>query len=160
MSPPSSPPPHTVLVIDDEESIRKAVHLTLADCGYDVLEAADGRTGLDLLTHERERLVVLLDLMMPTLSGLKLLQEVGQNPALAARHVFILFTAARAFTAQELRNYLPNHRLLNLPKPFTIDQLIEVVRAAAQVLEDESGGLPAAGKRAEGRRTSGGPQIH
>lgn len=146
--------PHTVLIIDDEESIRKAVHLTLADCGYDVLEAADGRAGLDLLSSERGRLVVLLDLMMPTLSGLKLLQAVGQDPALAARHVFILFTAARAFTPQELRTYLPNRRLLNLPKPFTIDQLIEVVEEAAREFASTSG------QRADGTRPSGGPQVH
>lgn len=147
--------PRTVLIIDDEESIRKAVHLTLADRGYDVLEAIDGRAGLDLLSSERRRLVVLLDLMMPTLSGLKLLQEVGQDPALAARHVFILFTAARAFTAQELRTYLPNRHLLNLPKPFTIDQLIEIVEQAATEIARTS-----ASQHPDGKRPSGGPQIH
>lgn len=125
-------PPQTILIIDDEEAIRTAVHAALEDCGYVVLEAPDGRTGLDLLSSEPDRLVVLLDLMMPRLSGLKVLQAVGQDPDLAARHVFILFTAARAFTARELRRYLPNHRLLNLPKPFTIDQLIAVVEEAAR----------------------------
>lgn len=130
MPPPS--PPHTVLIIEDEETIRNAVHTTLEDCGYAVLEAPDGRTGLDLLSRESERLVVLLDLMLPTLSGLKLLQAVGMDPDLAARHVFILFTAARAFTAQELRSYLPNRRLLSLPKPFSIEQLIAVVEEAVR----------------------------
>lgn len=125
-------PPHTVLIIDDEESIRNAVHATLEDCGYIVLEAPDGQTGLDLISREPDRLVVLLDLMLPSLSGLKLLQAVGQNPDLAARHVFILFTAARAFTAHELRSYLPNRRLLNLPKPFSIEQLIQVVEEAVR----------------------------
>lgn len=125
-------PPQTVLIIEDEESIRNAVHTTLEDCGYAVLEAPDGRTGLDLLSRQSERLVVLLDLMLPTMSGLKLLQAVGKDPDLAARHVFILFTAARAFTANELRSYLPNHRLLNLPKPFSIEQLIAVVEEAVQ----------------------------
>ena len=147
--------PHTVLIIDDEESIRKAVHLTLADCGYDVLEAADGRTGLDLLSSERERLVVLLDLMMPRLSGLKLLQAVAQDPTLAARHVFILFTAARAFTAQEVRTYLPNRHLLNVPKPFTIDQLIAVVEQATTEIDGASGD-----QHPDGKRPSRGPQVH
>ena len=124
--------PQTVLIIEDEESIRHAVHFTLEDCGYAVLEASDGQSGLDLICHQPERLVVLLDLMLPTLSGLKLLQAVGKDPDLAARHVFILFTAARAFTAHELSTYLPNRRLLSLPKPFTIDQLIAVVAEAAR----------------------------
>ncbi|HKS71436.1 MAG TPA: response regulator [Ktedonobacterales bacterium] len=124
--------PQTVLIIEDEESIRSAVHTTLEECGYAVLEAPDGRTGLDLLCRQSDRLVVLLDLMLPTLSGLKLLQAVGRDPDLAARHVFILFTAARAFTAQELRSYLPNRRLLSLPKPFSIEQLIAIVEEAAQ----------------------------
>lgn len=146
---------HTVLVIDDEESIRRAVYLALEECGYHVLEAADGRVGLNLLRRERKHLVVLLDLMMPSLSGLKLLHEVGQDPELAARHVYILFTAARAFTTQELRAYLPNRRLLNLPKPFTIDQLIEVVEEAESEIA-EAQERPAL----DVTRPSGGPAIH
>lgn len=131
-----SPPQHTVLVIEDEESIRSAVRAALEDCGYVVLEAPDGRTGLDLLTREGVRLVVLLDLMLPSFSGLKVLQAVGQDPDLAARHVFVLFTAARAFTAHELRSYLPNRRLLALSKPFSIEQLIEVVEEAVREATD------------------------
>ena len=144
---------HTVLIIEDEESIRTAVHVTLQECGYDVLEAPDGRTGLDLLCRETDRLVVLLDLMLPGLSGVMLLQAVGHDPELAARHVFILFTAARAFTAQELRSYLPNRQLLSLPKPFTLEQLIAVVEEAAGQTGDAS-----SGERPDGSRPD--PQLN
>src|SRR5258708_36466762 len=89
-------PVRKVLVVDDEDSTRAAVRFMLEDAGYEVSEAPNGIVALDLLHAATEPMVVLLDLMMPGMSGLRLLQIVGSEPELAARHDFILFTAARA----------------------------------------------------------------
>ncbi|HEV2405976.1 MAG TPA: response regulator [Ktedonobacterales bacterium] len=123
--------PRAVLVIDDEEIIRGAVRLTLEDVGYEVVEAPNGRVGLDLLRASRVPMVVLLDLMMPGGSGLEFLTKVHSEPELADRHVFIIFTAARAFAATTLLSYVPGKPLYNLPKPFAIDELIATVEEAA-----------------------------
>lgn len=127
-------PSVTVLVIDDEDVIRNSVRLILEDAGYDVCEAADGRAGLSVLRAATSPMVVLLDLMMPRMSGVSLLREVSADPSLAARHAFILFTAARAFRAETLVFYLPGRRLFEVPKPFAIEELVATVERAAQEL--------------------------
>src|SRR5215469_7735301 len=93
MPAPTTAPTRTVLVIDDEEPIRTAVRFILEDEGYTVLEAPDGRVGLDLLRESDRPLIVLLDMLIPHLSGSQLLQVVADEPALAARHTYIIFSA-------------------------------------------------------------------
>lgn len=130
-------PTRKVLVIDDEDSTRTAVRFMLEDCGYEVSEAPNGFVGLELLRAATEPTVVLLDLMMPGMSGLRLLQLMASDPELAARHEFVLFTAARAFTAADLALYLPTRRLAAVPKPFDMDELIATVdRAAGHLVRD------------------------
>lgn len=63
-----------ILTIDDESGIRKAFRRYLEDCGYAVLEADNGKEGLDLFVRERPDLV-LLDLHMPEANGLEALKE-------------------------------------------------------------------------------------
>jgi hypothetical protein len=63
--------------------------------------------------------VVLLDLMMPGMSGTDLLRAVAAEPALATRDAYIIFTAARPFSAPTLRLHLPDKRLFDLPSRST-----------------------------------------
>jgi CheY-like chemotaxis protein len=121
--------------MDDEATLRTAVRLTLEDAGHPTLEASNGRDGLEALRAADGPLVVLLDLMMPGGSGLWVLRTLRREPDLAADHVFILFSAARAFTAAVLATYLPQRRLFTLPKPFTLDELLTTVACAADELE-------------------------
>lgn len=130
-----------VLVIDDEDAIRTAVRLSLEDAGYTVFEAPNGLIGLDLLRAAAQPLVVLLDLMMPGMSGLKLLQVIKDEPRLAGNHAFVIFTAARAFSAPTLVFYLPGKDLLDLPKPFSLDELLDTVSAAAQQIADSGAAI-------------------
>jgi DNA-binding response OmpR family regulator len=58
----------TLLFIEDDDAIRLALSLALEDEGYDVREAADGRTGLEMFAAQEPDLV-LLDLRLPDLSG-------------------------------------------------------------------------------------------
>ena len=59
---------HTLLFIEDDDQIRLALRLALEDEGYEVIEAPDGRSGLDRFA-EREPDLVLLDLRLPDISG-------------------------------------------------------------------------------------------
>ena len=130
-------PLRTVLVVDDEEPIRDAVRFILEEAGFAVREALDGGGGLALLRASAEPLIVLLDLMMPGMSGLELLRVVAAEPAVAARHAYIIFSAARAFSAPTLQFYLPGKRLFDLPKPFDLDHLVAIVEQAARQLDGE-----------------------
>jgi DNA-binding NtrC family response regulator len=63
-----------ILVIDDEQSIRDLLDTLLRRKGYDVLLAANGQKGLEVFRRERPDVVV-LDLKMPGMNGLAVLQE-------------------------------------------------------------------------------------
>jgi DNA-binding response OmpR family regulator len=63
-----------ILVIDDEQGIRDLLDTLLRRKGYDVVLAADGQKGLESFRRERPD-VVILDLKMPVMNGLAVLQE-------------------------------------------------------------------------------------
>lgn len=129
-----------VLVIEDEEAVRDAIRFALEEAGYELFEAPDGIVGLDMLRLATEPLVVLVDLMMPRMSGLELLHEIGKEPDLAMRHAFIVTSAGRALAIPDLAKYLHGGYLSILPKPFEVDDLIARVEEAARYLGEWPGG--------------------
>lgn len=84
---------HHLLVIDDEPHIGRIVRAQFERGPYRVSVAYDGRTGLDFLRENPDVDCVLLDLYMPTLSGLDVLEQAQRTPALA-RLPFVVLTAA------------------------------------------------------------------
>ncbi|MEL6179288.1 MAG: sigma-54 dependent transcriptional regulator, partial [Myxococcota bacterium] len=73
-----------VLIVDDEVTIRTALKHTLSHQGYDVFEAEEGRSGLELLTAEGPFDAVLVDLRMPFMGGIEFLEEAHRlDPALS-----------------------------------------------------------------------------
>jgi CheY-like chemotaxis protein len=130
-------PARTVLIVDDEEPIRNAVRFILDEEDYAVLEAPNGIVALDLLRTSEGPLVVLLDQLMPDMSGIELLRVVAAEPDVADRHAFIIFSASSEFSAPTVQVYLPGKRFFDLPKPFDLDDLIAVVEQAARDLEGE-----------------------
>src|ERR1700704_6112526 len=89
-----------ILVIDDEQGIRDLLDTLLRRKGYDVVLAESGRKGLELFRRERPDVVV-LDLKMPGMDGLAVLQQVRSlDPALP---VIILTGAGTPETEQQVR---------------------------------------------------------
>jgi len=80
-----------VLLIDDSKVIRAACESALGRAGHEVITAADGEHGLKLV-HEAKPDLILLDMMLPKMSGLDVLQAIKNEPALAAIPV-IVFTS-------------------------------------------------------------------
>lgn len=90
----------TVLVIDDEEGIRNLLDTLLSRKGYEVVLASNGKKGLELFRRKRPDVVV-LDLKMPQMNGLTVLQQVRQlNPT---QPVVILTGAGTAEAEQQVR---------------------------------------------------------
>ena len=72
----------SILIIDDDTTLRRALRLTLERSGYRVFEAGDGREGLGLLKREIVDLVI-TDLIMPGMEGLETIRELRKlNPSL------------------------------------------------------------------------------
>jgi len=94
---------NTVLIVDDEPHIRMLLEeslVELEDQGIKLLSAGNGREALALIEAHRPRLV-LLDVMMPELSGYEVCQQVRANPALA--QVYILMLTAKGQEADRQR---------------------------------------------------------
>jgi len=84
----------TVLIADDESSIRLLVHATIESDDYAVVEAADGAQAW-ALTQELKPALVLLDVQMPGQSGLEVLRSIKADPELAATRVILLTSKAQ-----------------------------------------------------------------
>ena len=89
-----------ILVIDDEQGIRDLLDTLLRRKGYDVVLAASGQKGLEIFSRERPDVIV-LDLKMPGMDGLTVLQQVrSHNPE---QPVIILTGAGAPEAEQQVR---------------------------------------------------------
>ena len=115
-------PRPTVLVCEDEPSIRELVRVSLEDASYTFLEAVDGDEALALL-RERGADVLILDLMLPRRSGFDVLEELRRELSDDAPAVIVL-TAQPDYAARARE--LGADRVIS--KPFLPNELATVVR--------------------------------
>ena len=113
-----------VLVVDDDSNIRRMIVAALKRDGYAFLEAPNGREALDIMRAEHPDVVV-LDLMMPILSGWDVLAERQREPDLM-RIPVILISANRD---PEIATAVDKGICAFLPKPFDIGALSALVRS-------------------------------
>jgi CheY-like chemotaxis protein len=112
----------SVLVVDDDTAIRSLITALLMEEGYTVAEATNGRRALTYLRVVEPRpCVVLLDLMMPDVTGWELLQEVQGDAVLGDIPLVVIsamgtFATARVLGAREC-----------LHKPVDLDEVVAVV---------------------------------
>ncbi|HLZ23460.1 MAG TPA: response regulator [Ktedonobacterales bacterium] len=123
----SAPP---VLVVDDNTDIRETVRLMLEDEGYTVLEAPDGQEALKYLRSSAERLIVLLDHIMPGMDGMQTLVTIADEPALTRRHTYIMLTADGRTGPTHLMSDGDEWIVPVLAKPFDLDDLLAAVARA------------------------------
>ncbi|HKC95095.1 MAG TPA: response regulator transcription factor [Nitrospira sp.] len=114
-----------ILVVEDEPDIRKLVQYNLAQERFNVLEAADGEQALKLLQHERPNLVI-LDLMLPGLSGMELCKLLKQRSETAKLPILML--TAKAGEADRIVG-LEMGADDYLAKPFSPREMVARVRA-------------------------------
>jgi DNA-binding response OmpR family regulator len=113
-----------VLVIDDEAPIRLLCRVNLEAENIDVLEAADGTTGLDLARDQKPD-VVLLDVMMPGLDGWRVAEELLEDER--TQKIPIIFLTARAEFRDRARG-LDIGGVDYVTKPFNPLELAPLVR--------------------------------
>jgi CheY-like chemotaxis protein len=115
----------TVLIVDDDETIREFVAWALIDEGYNVLSAADGAAALEVLEQERPDLI-LLDMRMPIMDGQTFADAYRGRPA--PRAPFVILTAARSgWDLSKVQGAAGR-----LEKPFELDDLLAVVARYTQ----------------------------
>ncbi len=114
----------TVLLVEDEESVRELVRLTLVSRGYKVLEAGDGERALSIAGAAKENIDILItDVVMPGIGGRELAKElVSLRPGLTV--LFLSGYTEDAVIAQGT----PDPGIAFLQKPFTLQNLARKVR--------------------------------
>jgi signal transduction histidine kinase/CheY-like chemotaxis protein len=115
-----------VLVVDDDEFLRREVRSYLEKEGWSVAEAGDGRAALERLAQEPAD-IVLLDLMMPEMDGFELLDELRHSARW--RHIPVVVITARDLTDEDRRRLSYGvERILQKDAP-TLDEMLREVSA-------------------------------
>jgi two-component system nitrogen regulation response regulator GlnG len=125
----------TVLIIDDEASLRRVLERALQREGYRVLSTGSAEGACSLLQSEMID-AVLLDIQLPTMSGLALyLTIVHEWPAFEGRVAIMTGDA----DAAEVRAWLEQHRCTLLRKPFDLREISHWLFDLWQIRERETG---------------------
>jgi two-component system chemotaxis response regulator CheY len=113
-----------ILTVDDSSSIRQMVNFTLGKAGYEVVEAVDGKDGLDKASGEKFDLIV-TDLNMPNMDGIQMITALRKLPACAFIPILMLTTESQAEKKDAGRKAGATGWIV---KPFNAEQLISVVQ--------------------------------
>jgi len=113
----------TILIIDDQESIRALLRTTLEAAGYEVMVASNGRIGLELYRQMPTDLVI-TDMLMPELNGLDMLRELTRE-FLDAK-VIAISGAGKGQNVLDVAKLLGARRTFH--KPFSMTLLLDAVR--------------------------------
>jgi CheY-like chemotaxis protein len=128
-TPPSLLAMRTVLIADDEPSMRLLVHATIESDDYTVLEAVDGNEAWKMIQEEKPSLV-LLDVQMPGRSGLEVLTLVKGDLTLSSTRVILLTSKAQE---TDVEKGLIAGADFYLTKPFSPLDLLTRVEEALQL---------------------------
>ncbi|MEW6531409.1 MAG: PAS domain S-box protein [Thermodesulfobacteriota bacterium] len=115
----------TLLLVDDEDFVRELGARILTKQGYTVLQAANGRDGLDLFKRERSRIsLVILDLIMPEMGGMECLKElvtIDPNVKILVASGYSADTSVKETVQMGARGFVT--------KPFRVKELLREVRS-------------------------------
>ena len=114
---------HKILVVDDSATIRQQASLLLRAKGFDVLEALDGQEGYDVAQRE-DVSVMLVDVNMPVMDGIEMLQKVRRLPQHTKTPVFMVTTVSSKKKVDEGKAAGATAWLV---KPFRPDVLLKAI---------------------------------
>ena len=120
---------HKILIVDDEEEVREVIKLQLGGTGHELLEAADGEQGIEMLNNENALLVdaIICDVRMPKVNGVEAVAYFRQEfPTIP---VIVLTGYPDVNLAVE---FLKEGVVEYLVKPVEKAQLVEAVNKAIQ----------------------------
>jgi CheY-like chemotaxis protein len=120
-----------VLVVDDDPDIRDLMRLVLEEEGYEVATVKDGVEAIAFLSQTDDAWVVLLDILMPRMSGLEVCSLLRTSVPGSERHRVVLVTAGTQPATD-----LPPPACRLIRKPFDVAALMEVVATLSHELGD------------------------
>ena len=121
-----------VLVVEDDPSVRGLLHTLLTGEGYEVATASDGLAGLVKASSSKPDLM-LLDLMMPDLGGIRVLEELREDPTMS--DIPVIVVTGKLEAVGPLRELLGEGNVF--VKPFGVTELLERVAAVTKTARSE-----------------------
>lgn len=112
----------TVLIVDDSASMRQMVNFTLSEEGFDVVEAANGKEGIDTLNSLESVDLLISDINMPIMDGIEMIKGVRQGSKHKFVPIIILTTESEDGKKKEGIGAGASAWIV---KPFTPDKLVE-----------------------------------
>ena len=115
-----------ILIVDDTPALLDVIRACLEDEGYQVRTCLESRNAVEMAQQQR-RDVIMLDVVMPEVSGWEVLAELRQDPAFKQTPVIVCtaYVAEAMGRLADLKG--PDQHLGLLPKPFDLEELVEVV---------------------------------
>ena len=114
-----------VLVVDDSETVRQVLQLTLSNAGFDVIEAEDGDDALEKLVSAPAVDMLITDLNMPNMNGLELIQKIRDD----GKHRFTPIVMLTTESSEEKKRAGREAGASGwIVKPFKPEQLLKVVK--------------------------------
>lgn len=128
----------SILIIDDEASVRELVHACLSDlAGWNVITAASAQEGLQQLASERPD-AILLDVLMPGMDVITFLHRLHENAAIQSIPVILLTVRARWFTSKKLQQIGVTEAIAKPFNPVTLPDTIAHALGWDVQVKDES----------------------
>ena len=118
-------PRHTILVVDDETSIREMLVISLESAGYNVLQAENAKSAHSLVLAKHPDLI-LLDWMMPVTTGLELLRRLKRDEM--TDHIPVIMLTAKAEESSKISG-LDSGADDYIAKPFSPRELLSRIKA-------------------------------
>ncbi len=125
---------HKILIVEDEEAIREMLSFTLHRAGYEVLEAVDARIGKERLREKPD--LVLLDWMLPGISGVEFARRLRQDPVSA--NLPIIMLTARGEEESKLKGFEAGVDDF-VTKPFSTQELLARIKAILRRSRNQPG---------------------
>lgn len=114
-----------VLIVDDSPTMRQQVAMALKQAGFEVVEAGDGYEGVAKVSADPEIRMVILDVNMPRMNGLEMLEKVKQDTANAGLHVVMLTSEGQQALIERAKKAGAKGWIV---KPFKAELLVAAVR--------------------------------
>ncbi|MGG6297985.1 response regulator [Leptolyngbya sp. AN02str] len=130
---------HKILVIDDSRVIRNMVRDMLPKGNFEVLEAKDGVEGINTIYQQRPNLIM-LDFLLPRMSGWEVFQEIQAKPELRAP--LVLMSGRKEEVTEKIPE--PFEYFEFVEKPFEQKELVEAIKSAMQKFRKWPQPIPAA----------------
>jgi len=122
-----------ILVVEDEKDVREMIRLNLKAAGFDVVEAGSGAEALALAKNDPPK-VIILDLMMPEMSGIEVCRALRRNPATS--RIPVLMLTAKSTEEDKVVGFEVGADDY-VTKPFSPRELVLRVRAVARRQPDQ-----------------------